>query len=118
MKLSEKDYVLCNWFCERESCDNWILTIVKRDKEWLGEYRFRYIVDDKHFENSNDRISTYKFNRAESETSEEEMLRIGRELFKRIQEFYPKNPTEMLIKGSVDKFLFQMAMQPWTNIKR
>lgn len=115
MEFHEKDYILGVWFAAKRNGDNWMMTILKRNGEWLGEYRFRYAEDTKAF-HSNDRKSFYGL-KIDGSLPEEDVILKMSEFFDIIKREYNDESDFVEIKGDVQKFMFQLAQRPWAHIK-
>ena len=61
MEMLPEDYILGVWFACNKEGNDYMMTICKRNNEWLGEYRFRYRRDEKIF-NSKDIKNFYDEN--------------------------------------------------------
>ena len=111
MNLTENDYILGIWFAEAKDGNNFVMT-VKRDKDkpkqWTGEYRFRYKVDDKVFE-SEDKKSFYEF--TISDLTEEEVLAKIENIFNFIKIGYSAKSEYIEIKGNAEKFRFSWKFE-------
>ena len=118
MEFFKDDYILGIWFAEKKNYCNFVMTVVRRCDQWLGEYRFRYFAgsSQKVFE-SDDVKSFYKFS-LKATLSEEEIIRDcnlsmdeskKRDLF----DFYEY----VEVKGDFEKFKFRIAQEPWCHIK-
>src|SRR3990167_671736 len=118
MEIKETDYILGIWFAEDKNGNNFIM-LVKRDKntpkEWIGEYRFRYKVDDKIFD-SDDKKSFYEFSIID--LTEKEVLAKIESFFESIKIVYSFKNEYVEIKGDVQKFMFRAAQAEWMNLKR
>ena len=115
MELHEKDYVLAVWFGEKKDVGNFMMTVIKRGNEWLGETRLRYYEDNKVF-GSKDRKTFYTFKPPITE-SEEEVLAKTKGLAEGLWVLFSDTKDFLEIKGNPEKFMFEMAMQPWSNVK-
>lgn len=119
MEITDDDYFLGMWFCSAEGRYNWQCTVMKKKGkgDWIGEYRHRYIVDDKVF-NSKDRKSFYTFSLPASETEENITKKVD-ELSKIVMEKQECDRSEFVdIRGNGQKMLFKLAQCEWASVKR
>lgn len=114
MEIKDNDYIVGMWFAEAKNGDNWQLTLLKRDNKWLGEYRFRYKVDEKVFD-SKDKKSFYSFT-IDGKMKEKEVIAKLNKLFELIKIKYPKGKF-VEVKGDMDKFMYVMAQEKFIHIK-
>lgn len=118
MEMKEDDYILGVWFAEAPNNDNFMLTLKRDDspKNWIGEYRFRYLVDDKAF-NSDDKKSFYGI-KIKDKTENQVIKEMNKALKYVHKEKYTKRNEFVEIKGGLEKFMFRLAQQDWANVKQ
>jgi hypothetical protein len=119
MKIDQDDYIIGIWFGELNGVHN-VMSTVKRSKEpgydWFGEARLRMFNDDK-IDDSTDTKSFWEL-RIKDQTEEQVIAKMN-ELFTAMKEknfvdYYEYIP----VNGDGEKFMFIVAMQPWSHIKR
>ncbi len=115
MEFKEDDYILGFWFGIHQ--DRNVLTTVKKidNNNWFAECRLRQYVDDKHFD-SQDKKSFWDI--TITDRTDEEVISKMNELFQAMKDQYFINDYEYHeVKGNAEKFMFIMAMQPWSQIQ-
>lgn len=118
MEMREDDYILGIWFISWETGD-WMLTAIKRDNKWLGEFRFRYCSDEsKALFDGKDRKSFYTL--SIEDKSEDEVRTVLNEMFEVFKKNCPHTITHaehVPIEGSFEDFLMIMSNVSWCHIK-
>lgn len=77
MEFKDGDFVVGVWVVDVPNRHNWMLTLIRRDGQWCGEYRHRYVRDTKIWD-SQDRKSFYELEpKPESEHTLEEVVSLG-----------------------------------------
>lgn len=115
MEINEQDYILGVWYGEKPKLGNLLMTVKKQGDKWYSEARFRFYFDDVAF-NSGDKKVFYS---KEIEGTEQEVQNQINEEMNFAKERGVIDSIEYVeIKGDVHKLMFQMAMQPWTQIRK
>ncbi|GEM_PF-6976407 len=115
MFLLKGDYVLGVWHSETEGLD-FLASVVKRGNKWLGEFRWRYIVDNNIFENSKDIKKFKRFETDDRPGIEQELKEdISELVFSGLGFKDFKNKQYLEIKGDAEKCLFMMGQQKWCH---
>jgi hypothetical protein len=115
MEFQPDDYILAVWFAETDGGD--FLMSVKKAKGsdvWDGEYRYRYIKDDKIFD-SEDEKSFYTM--AIPDKTEEEVESILDGMFDLMKLKYSGYNEKLTIKGDINKFNKAMIKSKFCQIK-
>lgn len=120
MEIKDTDYILCfaigNSAPKRENgkTSDFLLSCLKRDNEWLVEYRFRYHKDNKVFD-SEDKKSFYNISLIDK--PEEYIISTLNQFIEVVRVKYPD--TELtLVQGDTDKFMYMFAQEENCNIQR
>lgn len=115
MEFHTGDYILGMWFMQNKE-GNFMLSVVKRNEEWIGEYRFRYFVDKKTF-GSKDKKSFYSM-KLKGNQKESEIIKTMDKIMNGFCESYKPDTTDKILIQSTDinKFMFEMAKRDWCQI--
>lgn len=115
MEFKKDDYILAYWFAADKDGNDWMITVIKRDNEWIAEYRFRYRKDEKIF-GSKDEKNYYSFKIPASEPENLVIEKINK-IFEIIKLRYSECATFTEVKGDIDKFIYLLAQEKFSNIK-
>lgn len=120
MEIKHNDYVLGFWTGHSEEFRaDFLMTVLRRDGEWHGEYRFRYHRDEKVY-GSADEKSFYNFkSRVDERDPDGEALlaNLERVLIPAIRVKYPDVRFNE-VKGDGQRFMYVMALNEQSHIKR
>jgi predicted RNase H-like HicB family nuclease len=115
MEFKDGDYILGIWFMSNKG-GNFILSVVKRNEKWIGEYRFRYFRDNKTF-GSKDKKSFYSMELHEGSTEQEIMTGIDEVIEGFGKSYQPDVVDKILIQSTdMNKLMFEMAKKDWCQV--
>jgi hypothetical protein len=117
MEIKDTDYILGVWFSESKRGN--IMVTVKKDIDtgWECECRLRQYVDEKVFD-SDDKKTVYNIAFDNKFTDEQVIEKISRLYKTKFLVLFPDNYEFVEIKGGMDKFIYEIAKQGWSSIKR
>lgn len=116
MEIHKGDYFLGCWIGDTvDLSSNFLMTVWKRGERWMMEYRFRYVVDDKNWEESKDRKSFYSGSMS-GEYTDEEMVKKMQPFIELVRLQYP-NVRFIEVHGDDDKLQYVLAQQPEMQVR-
>jgi len=106
------------WFVQINQSTDWLLTVNKNDEEFTIEYRFRYYMDDKLGDDSDDVKNWYSGTVDRSKQTIEEVIEMTRKMMGFLVETSGGEGTELLMEDEdLDKFIAEFKALPFTHCR-
>lgn len=102
MKLEQDDHIIGVWVAQDKVHNNFLMMLLRRDDQYICNYRFRYVRDDKIFD-CNDERSCYGVTISATESKTEVLSKLH-SIFDVIKTHYP-SAEYFQIEGSFSDFI-------------
>ncbi len=117
MKFLKDDYIIAFWFASNKNKDNAQYILIKRDNEYIFEFRMRYSKSDDPFSNKDEK-NFYSYSIDSKEKSEKEVIELINLIFVEcIKNGYDDIVDHFLVHGDRMKFLEIAKTKDYIHIK-
>jgi len=118
IELDDESYIVGFWFSSNPlSLDSWLACVIRdpdNPTKYKGFYRFRYKIDDKVFDSSDEK--KFVDFTSEGNKTDEDMI----QLFDNVQaslEFVYTEKDRIIVKGDLEKLLSLSKDKYWMHIR-